>query len=151
VQVVTTGGLLPENASLTVDGQAVDLAKTLNYKGLMYSGVPNLASCFGYTNASWTLKCDLSCEYVCRLLNHMKKHGFRQCTPRNTDTTITEEPWVDFTSSYYQRSLHLFPKQGSRAPWKLYQNYPRDIVLLRFGKLADGVMEFSRATASAPA
>ena len=128
---------------LSVDGQAVDLSRTLTYKGLMFSGVPNLASSFGYTNASWTLKCDLTCEYVCRLLNYMKKHGLAQCTPRNTDASITPRPWVDFSSSYFQRSLHLFPKQGSRAPWKLYQNYPRDILLLRYGKVDDGVLEFA--------
>lgn len=127
---------------LSVDGVPVNLAKTLNYKGLMFSGVPNLASSFGYTNASWTLKCDLICEYVCRLLSHMQKHSLKQCTPRNTDAAITELPWVDFSSSYFARALHLFPKQGSKAPWKLYQNYPKDILLLRYGKVDDGVLQF---------
>jgi monooxygenase len=144
--IVTATGLNLQvlgGLQITVDGERVDLAKTLNYKGMMYSGVPNLASSFGYTNASWTLKCDLTCEYVCRLLNHMHKRGLRQCTPRNTDPTITEEPWIDFSSGYFQRSLHKFPKQGSRAPWKLHQNYARDIMTLRFGKVEDGVMEFS--------
>jgi monooxygenase len=126
-----------------VDGAQIDMAKTMSYKGLMYSGIPNLATSFGYTNASWTLKCDLTCEYVCRLLNHMAKHGHTQCTPRNTDASVTEQPWVDFSSGYLQRAMHLFPKQGSRAPWKLYQNYPKDIMLLRFGKVADGVMAFA--------
>ncbi|HEX7441149.1 MAG TPA: NAD(P)/FAD-dependent oxidoreductase [Caldimonas sp.] len=152
--IVTATGLNLQvlgGVALTVDGEPVDMARTLNYKGMMYSGVPNLASSFGYTNASWTLKCDLTCEYVCRLLNHMKKHGLRQCTPRNTDPTVTEEPWVDFSSGYLQRSMHLFPKQGSRAPWKLYQNYPRDILMLRFGKVDDGVMEFSSPPAEAAA
>ena len=146
--IVTATGLNLQvlgGLALTVDGQQVDMARTLNYKGLMYSGIPNLASSFGYTNASWTLKCDLTCEYVCRLLNHMKKNGIAQCTPRNTDATITEEPWVDFSSSYFARSMHLFPKQGSKAPWKLYQNYPKDILLLRFGKVDDGVLQFARA------
>jgi monooxygenase len=128
---------------LSLDGVRVDLAKTLNYKGLMFSGVPNLASSFGYTNASWTLKCDLTCEYVCRLLNHMKKHDLKQCTPRNTDASITELPWVDFSSNYFARSLHMFPKQGSKAPWKLHQNYPKDIMLLRYGKVDDGVLQFA--------
>ena len=128
---------------LSVDGKPVDMAKTMNYKGLMYSGIPNLASSFGYTNASWTLKCDLTCQYVCRLLNHMKKNGFAQATPRNNDASVTEQPWVDFSSSYLARSMHLFPKQGSRAPWKLYQNYPKDIMLLRFGKVDDGVLAFA--------
>jgi monooxygenase len=144
--IVTATGLnlrVLGGLQLTVDGVAIDLAKTLNYKGLMYSGVPNLASSFGYTNASWTLKCDLTSEYVCRLLNHMKKTGTRQCTPLNTDSTITEQPWLEFTSGYLQRSLHLFPKQGSRVPWKVHQNYPKDIMMLRFGKLDDGVMRFA--------
>ena len=144
--IVTATGLDLEILSglqLKVDGVRVDPAKTFNYKGLMYSGVPNLASSFGYTNASWTLKCDLTCEYVCRLLNHMKKHGYAQCTPRLTDASVTEEPWVDFSSGYIQRTLDKFPKQGSKAPWKLRQNYARDIMTLRFGRIEDGTMEFS--------
>ena len=144
--IVTATGLnlqVLSGLEITVDGKRVDPARTLSYKGMMYSGVPNLASSLGYTNASWTLKCDLTCEYVCRLLNHMKKRGHRQCTPRNTDPNIAEEPWIDFSSGYFQRSLHKFPKQGSRAPWKLHQNYARDIMMLRFGRLEDGVMEFS--------
>ena len=144
--IVTATGLSLQGLGglqITVDGAQMDLAKTMSYKGLMYSGIPNLASSFGYTNASWTLKCDLTCEYVCRLLNHMAKHGYRQCMPRNPDASITEQPWVDFSSGYLQRSMHLFPKQGSRAPWKLYQNYPKDIMLLRFGKIADGVIAFA--------
>jgi cation diffusion facilitator CzcD-associated flavoprotein CzcO len=146
--IVTATGLNLEILSgvqITVDGTAVDPAKTFNYKGLMYSGVPNLATSFGYTNASWTLKCDLTCEYVCRLLNHMERHGYAQCTPRLNDPSVTEEPWVDFSSGYIQRTLHLFPKQGSKAPWKLRQNYARDIMTLRFGKIDDGVMEFRGA------
>ena len=144
--IVTATGLNLQvlgGLQLSVDGVPVDLAKTLNYKGLMFSGVPNLASSFGYTNASWTLKCDLTCEYVCRLLNHMKKRGIKQCTPRNADVSITEQPWVDFSSSYFARAMHLFPKQGSKAPWKLHQNYPKDIMLLRYGKVDDGVLQFS--------
>ena len=104
----------------------------------MYSDVPNLASVFGYTNASWTLKADLVCEYVCRLLNHMDRKGFRQCTPRNADPSLQEEPWVSFSSGYIQRALAQQPKQGSKRPWKLYQNYALDLLSLRFGKLRDG-------------
>lgn len=144
--IVTATGLdlqVLGGLDLTVDGKKVELSKTLNYKGMMYSDVPNLASAFGYTNASWTLKCDLTCEYVCRLLNHMDRTGMRQCTPRNTDPTMDEEPWIDFSSGYIQRSLDRFPKQGSKAPWKLYQNYALDIVSLKLGKIEDGAMEFS--------
>ena len=144
--IVTATGLNLQvlgGLQLTVDGVPVDLAKTMNYKGLMFSGVPNLASSSGYTNASWTLKCDLTCEYVCRLLNHMKKRGIKQCTPHNTDPSITEQPWVSFSSSYFARAMHLFPKQGSKAPWKLYQNYPKDIMLLRYGRLDDGALKFA--------
>jgi len=144
--IVTATGLKLKvlgDLQLSVDGQRVEPARTFNYKGMMYSDVPNLASSFGYTNASWTLKCDLTCEYVCRLLNHMARHGYRQCTPRNKDPSVTAEPWIDFSSGYVQRSLALFPKQGSKAPWRLYQNYARDLLSLRFGKLSDGSMEFS--------
>ena len=151
--IVTATGLnlrVLSGVQLTVDGERIDPAKTLTYKGMMFSGVPNLASTFGYTNASWTLKCDLTCEYVCRLLNYMERRGLRQCTPRNADPTITGQPWVDFSSGYFQRSLHMLPKQGSRAPWKLHQNYVRDIMLLRFSRLEDGVMEFSNPGPSLP-
>jgi cation diffusion facilitator CzcD-associated flavoprotein CzcO len=144
--VVTATGLVlvpVGGAKLTVDGQPVDLAKRFIYKGMMYSDVPNLASVFGYTNASWTLKADLVCEYVCRLLNHMDRHGYRQCTPHNGDPTLREEPWVNFSSGYIQRALAHQPKQGSRRPWKLYQNYALDLLSLRFGKLRDA-MVFSR-------
>ena len=144
--IVTATGLNLEvlgGIRVSVDGAPVEWSQTLNYKGLMYSGVPNLAASFGYTNASWTLKCDLSCEYVCRLLNHMARHGWRQCTPLNRDASMTTEPWIDFSSGYVQRSLERFPKQGSRPPWKLHQNYARDILTLRYGRIADAAMAFS--------
>jgi monooxygenase len=129
--------------SITVDGRAVDPGETLSYKGMMYEDVPNLASSFGYTNASWTLKCDLTCEYVCRLLNHMQKTGLRQVTPHNDDPDIERQPWLDFSSGYVQRAMEKFPKQGSRAPWKLHQNYAMDLMSLRYAKLADGTLAFS--------
>jgi cation diffusion facilitator CzcD-associated flavoprotein CzcO len=145
--IVTATGLvlLPlGGAKLTVDGRAVDPAKTFLYKGMMYSDVPNLASVFGYTNASWTLKADLVCEYVCRLLKRMDRGGYRQCMPRNADPTLAEEPWVNFSSGYIQRALATQPKQGSKRPWKLYQNYALDLLSLRFGSLRDQAMVFSR-------
>ena len=107
---------------------------------MMYSDVPNFASVFGYTNASWTLKADLVCEYVCRLLNHMDRKGYRQCTPHNDDPTLTEEPWVNFSSGYIQRALAHQPKQGSKRPWRLYQNYALDLLTLRFGTVRDRAM-----------
>jgi hypothetical protein len=119
----------------------------MSYKGMMYGDVPNLATAFGYTNASWTLKCDLTCEYVCRLLNYMDEHGYRQCTPRNEDPSVTATPWIDFTSGYVQRSIDQFPKQGSKAPWRLYQNYALDLMNLRFAAVDDGVMRFSSPAA----
>ena len=144
--VVSATGLRLEvlnGIKFTVDGRAIDASQTLGYKGMMYDGVPNLASSFGYTNASWTLKCDLTCEYVCRVLNHMSRTGTRQATPRNDDPTIGQEPWLDFSSGYVQRAMEKFPKQGSRAPWKLHQNYARDLMSLRYAKIEDGVLEFS--------
>ncbi|HTZ69738.1 MAG TPA: NAD(P)/FAD-dependent oxidoreductase, partial [Acetobacteraceae bacterium] len=128
-----------------VDGAKIDFPQALTYKGMMYGGVPNLASAFGYTNASWTLKCDLTCEYVCRLLNHMDRTHTDYCVPQRNDPAVTEEPFLDFSSGYVQRALHLMPKQGSKAPWKLYQNYARDLVALRFGRLDDGTMSFAKA------
>ncbi len=147
--IVTATGLVlkPLNGlALSVDGKAVEPARTLSYKGMMYSDVPNLASSFGYTNASWTLKCDLTCGYVCRLLNHMDRTGLRQATPRNTDPTIGEEPWLDFSSGYVQRAMASFPKQGTKAPWRLDQNYALDLMNLKYSKVEDGVMEFSNPT-----
>ena len=144
--VVTATGLnlqVLNGLEFTVDGVRVDPSKTMTYKGMMYSDVPNMASSFGYTNASWTLKCDLTCEYVTRLLNHMDRIGMRQATARNTDPDMAEEPWLDFSSGYVQRSIGQFPKQGSKTPWKLYQNYALDIVTLKFGAVDDKVMEFS--------
>src|SRR5215831_3345313 len=149
--IVTATGLTLEvlgGMQLSVDGRSVDIGKTLCYKGMMYSDVPNLASSFGYTNASWTLKCDLTCNYVCRVLNYMDAHGVRQCTPRNRVPDLKTEPFLDFSSGYVQRSMHKFPLQGARAPWKLYQNYALDIVTLKYGAVDDGVMEFSNPVAT---
>jgi monooxygenase len=136
---------------LSVDGREVDLAQTMSYKGMMLSGVPNMALALGYTNASWTLKCDLTCEYVCRLLNYMDDHGYRQCVPENRDPSVREQPIIDFSSGYVLRSIDKFPKQGSKAPWRLYQNYALDIVNLKFGGMEDGAMQFSSAGAPAGA
>jgi monooxygenase len=145
--VVTATGLKLKTLSglaITVDGKAVDAAKSFTYKGMMYSDVPNFASSFGYTNASWTLKADLTCAYVCRLLNHMAKTGARICTPRVRDADMGAEPWVDFSSGYFQRASGQLPKQGTKKPWKLHQNYVRDLFAMRFNSIEDDAMEFSR-------
>jgi monooxygenase len=130
---------------IAVDGREVTLSETMSYKGMMLSGVPNFAFAVGYTNASWTLKCDLTCEYVCRLLNHMDKLGHKRCVPCNRDPSVRELPFLDFSSGYVQRSIDKFPKQGSKAPWRLHQNYALDIFNLKFGSLEDSAMEFSGA------
>ena len=141
--IVTATGLelqLMSGVAFSVDGVAVDLSKALQYKGMMYSDVPNLAYSFGYTNASWTLKADLVAKYVARLLNTMKKRGLRQATPRNGDPTMRSEPFVDFSSGYIQRAADFLPKQGSRKPWKLNQNYALDVVALKFGSVDDDMV-----------
>jgi cation diffusion facilitator CzcD-associated flavoprotein CzcO len=146
--IVTATGLVLKIMSglrLVVDGAPVEMSKRMAYKGMMYSDVPNLASALGYTNASWTLKCDLTAEYVCRLLNHMERHGYARCTPRVNDPAVKEEPIIDFTSGYVQRALHTLPRQGSKTPWKLHQNYVKDLSMLRYGRVEDGVMEFEAA------
>ncbi len=145
--VVTATGLvlkLFHGVQLVVDGRPVELSQTMSYKGMMFSDIPNFAAAIGYTNASWTLKCELVARYVCRLLNHMDQQGYVQCSPRKTDPTLTEEPVLSFTSGYVQRALPSLPRQGSRRPWKLYQNYLLDMIAFRFGKVDDGAMEFRR-------
>ncbi len=152
--IITATGLelkVLGGVQLSVDGRSLDLAQTVSYKALMYSGVPNLAASMGYTNASWTLKCDLTCEYVCRLLNHMQRNGLRQCTPTLSDASMPLEPWSDFSSGYVQRAAHLFPKRGTRSPWKLKQNYIHDLLTLRHGRVDDGAMVFSNAAPSTSA
>jgi cation diffusion facilitator CzcD-associated flavoprotein CzcO len=146
--VVTATGLVMKIMSglrLVVDGEPVDLSKRLVYKGMMLSEVPNLAFAIGYTNASWTLKCDLTAEYVCRLLNHMDRRGYERCVPRRNDPEVREEPVINFTSGYVRRALDSLPKQGSRKPWRLHQNYALDLLDLRRGAVEDGTMEFGRA------
>jgi cation diffusion facilitator CzcD-associated flavoprotein CzcO len=142
--IVTATGLrllLLGGMELTVDGRRVDVGQTLNYKGAMLSGVPNLAIALGYTNASWTLKCELVCRYVSRLLQHMEARGYRTCMPPAREAGDAR-PLIDFSSGYIQRSIAALPKQGARAPWRLYQNYLLDLLGLGYGTLEDGVLEF---------
>jgi cation diffusion facilitator CzcD-associated flavoprotein CzcO len=129
--------------SLTVDGTPVDVSRTVSYKGMMLSGVPNFSMVIGYTNASWTLKADLVNRYVCRLLDHLDRHGYVSATPL-APPEGADEPFLDLTSGYVQRSLADLPKQGSRAPWRLHQNYLRDVQVMRRGPLDDQGMTFQR-------
>jgi hypothetical protein len=113
---------------------------------MSYSDVPNLATSFGYINASWTLRADLICTYVCRLLNHMRDTGTRQCTPqlRDDEHNMPRRPWIDgFSSGYMQRVMHLMPSQGDREPWINPQNYDKDKKMFREGAVDDGVMRFT--------
>jgi cation diffusion facilitator CzcD-associated flavoprotein CzcO len=135
---------------LVVDGEPVDLPRTMTYKGMMLSGVPNCAFTVGYTNASWTLKADLTSEYVCRLLAHMDAHGYVTSVPELTDPTVREVPFSDFNSGYVLRALDQLPNQGSKEPWKLRQNYVFDLRSIRHGQLDDGAMQFSRRAAARP-
>jgi monooxygenase len=140
LNLVAFGGI-----DLVVDGNAVDPSTRMNYRGTLFSGIPNFASVFGYTNASWTLKAELTCRYICRLLNHMDRTGLRICEPVNDDPSLSEEPWLNLSSGYIQRVADKLPKQGSRVPWKMHQNYVLDIMSLRFGSLNDGILKFRGA------
>jgi len=145
--IVTATGLnlLPLGGmELAVDGAEVSLPETVGYKGMMLSGVPNLAVTFGYTNASWTLKADLVAQYTCRLLNYMDAHGYAISTPRAPGPGAQTAPWLDLKSGYVLRSTAALPKQGMTPPWRLHQNYLRDIPLLRRGPV-DDEMEFAAA------
>ncbi len=136
---------------VTVDGRRIRWADTMSYKGMMFSSVPNFGAVFGYTNASWTLKADLTSEYVCRLLNYMDARKVDYCVAERNDPTVGELPWLDFNSGYVQRAMDEFPRQGDKKPWKLYQNYLMDMLSLRFGKLADGTLRFAKKGAVTPA
>jgi monooxygenase len=147
--VITATGLnvmLLGGMSLSVDGRELDLSKSVGYKGMMLAGVPNMALAMGYTNASWTLKCDLVAQYVCRLINHMDEHGYTQSLPQEPDASVKREPFIDFNSGYVLRAIESMPKQGERMPWRLHQNYVRDVFLLKRGSVEDEAMEFSTAS-----
>lgn len=140
LQLVTLGEM-----DFVVDGTPVDFADTWTYRGFAYSDIPNLASTFGYINASWTLRVDLTCDYVCRILNHMSETGARRCTPRLRagDAHMPERPFIDdFSSGYIQRMMPLMPKQGDREPWLNSQNYLSERKLFRRASVDDGVMAF---------
>jgi cation diffusion facilitator CzcD-associated flavoprotein CzcO len=129
----------------SIDGEAGDPTESMVYKGCMLTDVPNFAFTVGYTNSSWTLKADLVAEYVCRVLKHMDKQGYRTAMPVNEDPTVTEEPLLDFPAGYVQRALERFPKAGSKAPWKLRMTYHQDVLDFKRGKVEDGALKFAKA------
>jgi cation diffusion facilitator CzcD-associated flavoprotein CzcO len=147
--IVTATGLdlrVLGDVKISVDGQPVDIARTFSYKSMMFSDVPNLVSTFGYINASWTLKSDLTAEYSCRLLNHMAATGMRQCTPRlqEHERGMTGDDWIlGFSSGYIQRKLYLLPRQGTEWPWLNTQNYTWDRKAIGEGPIEDGFLQFS--------
>lgn len=146
--IVTATGLKLKflgGLGLDIDGVPVDISKAMTYRGMMCSDVPNLAFAVGYTNASWTLKVDLTFEYVCRMLNHMTARGYTQCVPRRNNPKLKEEPLLGLNSGYVERAASQLPRQGSRSPWKLYQNYALDLLTLRHARVEDGALTFSKA------
>jgi monooxygenase len=153
--IVTATGLMLEvlgGIGVSVDGKPVDFSKTLSYKGVMLSDVPNLASVFGYINASWTLKADLICSYVARLIKYMDKNGYAQVTPRHPEPSMPTAGFVEhFSSGYMQRSISKLPKQGAKAPWRVKQNYFADMMHLKYAGIPNAALEFSKLTnAGAP-
>jgi cation diffusion facilitator CzcD-associated flavoprotein CzcO len=147
--IVTATGLkldIMSGITLKKDNKKLKLPNHYMYRGMMFSDIPNLAIFVGYTNASWTLKTDLTCVYVCRLLNHMRKNKYEVCTPYLTqelEDTFSDEPMLDFNSSYVLRSIDALPKQGSKIPWKLNQNYPLDIMTIKYSSLKDEALKYN--------
>ncbi|MDW3216790.1 MAG: NAD(P)/FAD-dependent oxidoreductase [Ilumatobacteraceae bacterium] len=147
LQLVTVGEM-----DFTIDGEPLDFSQTWTYKGLAYSDVPNLVSSFGFINASWTLRADITCDFVCRLLNHMRDTGTDYCVPRlrPSDADMPQRPWIDdFSAGYMQRIMPMMPKQGDRAPWVNTQRYHQDVKLISKAPVDDDVMQFHHARATA--
>ena len=151
--IVTATGLnvqMMGGAAVEIDGEPLELSNRVTYKSAMLEGVPNAVLVFGYTNASWTLKADLACEYACRLLNHMDRHGYRQAVAVATDADRGTGSVLDaLNSGYVRRAEGMLPRQGTNGPWLVRQDYLRDVPILRFGSIDDGVLQFSREPAPA--
>jgi len=151
--IITATGLnvlLFGGVDVTIDGEPVDFSERVAYKGMMICGVPNLAMALGYTNASWTLKCDLTSHYVCRLVNHMREHGHEIATPLPPAPSMPTEPFIDFNAGYVLRAIDSLPKQGARSPYRLHQNWFRDVQLLRRGPVDDSMQFSSRQPSRRP-
>jgi cation diffusion facilitator CzcD-associated flavoprotein CzcO len=130
------------NINVSMDGIAVEPHNRLAYKGMMLGGIPNLAFSFGYVNASWTLRADLTCEYVCRLINQMDKQGVTTCCPEEDSQAVADDDYIGFSSGYVQRALNRMPQQGKKAPWRNYQNYLLDILYVRVFSIKDKTLRF---------
>lgn len=151
--IITATGLelqFAGGAEVTVDGRSIDIARTVLYKGAMFSGVPNLVSVFGYTNASWTLRADLLAEYFCRLINHMDEHGYIEARPGTPDPSMPVRPLGNLKSGYFRRAEDRLPREGTVGPWRNPQNYAFDIFRFSMGPIEDEALEFRRAV-DAPA
>ena len=145
--IVTATGLklkICSNIEIKVDDETIDISDTMTFKGMMVSNVPNVVWTFGYTNASWTLRADLTAEYTCKILNYMDKHDYKVATPSPNSEIGEDGTWLDFNSGYVTRSAHLFPRNGDRDPWRNTQNYIKDVVDLRYGKVNDEELIFSK-------
>ena len=146
LDLLAFGGVQP-----VVDGETVDISTTIAYRGMMLTKVPNFTYAIGYTNASWTLKVDLVCDYLCRVLEHMDRNGYAACVPVNDNPSMQTRPLLDFDAGYVQRSLHLFPREGEHEPWELSMNYLKDRKTLRDVEIEDGLLSFSSSRSKAAA
>ena len=145
--IITATGLNLQQfggAEIFVDNKKINPAETMTYKSMMFSGIPNFANSFGYINASWTLKADLTCEFVCKLLNYMENNNYSSCIPKPDQSVKEKKDWLasEFSSGYIHRAIHLFPKTGDKSPWTNNQNYFKDFYEIKFGKVNDGAILF---------
>jgi monooxygenase len=131
-------------AEVLRNGVPMDLSTSVAFKGMMLSGVPNMVFTFGYTNASWTLKADLTSEYVAKLLNYMDTHGYDTVVPEEPGEQVERRPFVDLSSGYILRAIDRLPKSGSDAPWRLKQNYLVDLRVIRQGRVDDPALHFTK-------
>ncbi len=131
--------------AIDLDGEPVEARAHVVYRGAMLSNIPNLAFSIGYTNSSWTLRCELVSAYVCRILNYMEQQGYTTCMPYRPGAAADDTPVIDLTSGYVQRAVAVLPRQGATKPWKMYQNYVRDLFNLRWSRIADGTLQFGGA------
>jgi monooxygenase len=133
---------------LSVDNTAVEIGDAVAYKSMMLSRIPNFGFAVGYTNSSWTLKVDLVCEHLCRMLARMDELGCDTVTPVLDDPTLTTRPLLDFHAGYVQRAIDRFPRQGSHGPWTVEMNYAADRARLRRGPIDDPALHFSASPAT---